>query len=116
MNAVSRVVLPCLVALAAGGCTAAHNAATGASATAENAVESATGAVTDKSIDVAIRGELIDDPLVESKGVHVHTESGIVTLTGEQPSLAARDRAGAIAAGTEGVRGIVNDIRVVGPS
>jgi osmotically-inducible protein OsmY len=116
MAHMKRALVACtllgLSALVLGGCAATKNTAAGAGAIASESAQTAGAAVTDSSIDVAIRGKLIDDDTVKSNGVHIHTQDGIVTLQGTQPTLAARERAEQIAWSVNGVRGVVNELQV----
>ncbi|MBA3965818.1 MAG: BON domain-containing protein [Nitrospirales bacterium] len=68
--------------------------------------------ITDKDITVAIESRFLIDQTVASNGIDVHTAKGIVTLSGEVPTLLARERAGKIVASIRGVMALINTIGV----
>lgn len=68
--------------------------------------------ITDKDITVAIESRFLVDPTVPSDGIDVHTDNGVVMLSGEVPTLLARERAGKIVASIRGVQALMNIIGV----
>jgi hypothetical protein len=72
-----------------------------------------TGA-TDSWITSKIKIALFADPRVEGHEVHVVTKSGAVTLRGKVDSAEARTVAGDITKGSEHVKGVRNELQVVG--
>jgi osmotically-inducible protein OsmY len=69
--------------------------------------------VNDIDITTAVEGEFWADDVVDPNRIDVATEDGVVTLTGIASNILVKQRAAAIAAGTSGVRVVVNDIEVV---
>jgi hyperosmotically inducible periplasmic protein len=72
-----------------------------------------TGA-TDSWITSKIKIALFADPRVEGHEVHVVTKSGVVTLRGKVDTAEARTVAGDITKGSEHVKGVRNELQVVG--
>ncbi len=68
--------------------------------------------ITDKDITVAIESRFLVDQTVPSNGIDVHTDNGVVMLSGEVPTLLARERAGKIVASIRGVQALINTIAV----
>jgi len=102
-----------LLALAAGACTPAENAAQGTKSLAQEAGQ----ATTDASITFAVKAKMIKDEQVKAGQINVDTVDGVVTLNGTQPSEAAKARAEEIArSGAAGVKKVVNNLTVVPPA
>jgi hyperosmotically inducible periplasmic protein len=70
--------------------------------------------VTDTWITSKIKIALFADPRVEGHEVHVVTKSGVVTLRGKVDSAEARTVAGDITKASEHVKGVRNELQVVG--
>ncbi|HBP87686.1 MAG TPA: hypothetical protein DD706_08325 [Nitrospiraceae bacterium] len=68
--------------------------------------------ITDKDMTIAIESRFLIDPIVPSNEIDVHTDKGIVTLSGEVPTLLAKERAGKIVASIRGVKALINTIGV----
>jgi osmotically-inducible protein OsmY len=68
--------------------------------------------VTDQDITNAAEADFWADTSVPSNRIDVTTSDGIVTLSGEVGNILAKDRAAAIVAGLNGVRAVVNRIKV----
>ncbi|MCA9454589.1 MAG: BON domain-containing protein, partial [Nitrospira sp.] len=68
--------------------------------------------IRDKDITVAIESRFLVDQTVPSNGIDVHTDNGVVMLSGEVPTLLARERAGKIVASIRGVQALINTIAV----
>ncbi len=71
--------------------------------------------IDDGAVELKIREFLIRDPDLR-KNAHISATSlnGIVLLTGEAPSVELRDKVNAKAKSVEGVRQVVNEIRIAG--
>jgi len=69
----------------------------------------------DRDVAQWVTTALTDDPRIDVDRIHVTCEDGIVTLSGEVPSLAAHDYADMEAKKIRGVLGVINQI-VVGPA
>jgi hyperosmotically inducible protein len=70
--------------------------------------------VTDTWITSKIKIALFADSRVEGHEVHVSTKGGVVTLRGKVDSAEARTAAGEITKGSEHVKGVRNELQVVG--
>jgi hyperosmotically inducible protein len=64
----------------------------------------------DGDIDKAVKARLSKDAQV--KGVDVRTDAGVVTLTGEVPSIVASAKASEMARGVSGVKSVKNELTV----
>jgi hyperosmotically inducible protein len=69
-------------------------------------------AQTDAGITTNVKTKLAADDTVKAYNVDVDTRNGVVTLTGEVESTAEREVAIRIARETEGVRDVVDQIRI----
>ncbi|RPH64317.1 MAG: BON domain-containing protein [Burkholderiales bacterium] len=88
---------------------AARDGAQAAGTAARNAGE----AVGDASITAAVKAELMKEPALGALSINVDTDdAGRVTLSGEVPSTAVKDRAEALARATPGVREVRNELLV----
>jgi len=67
---------------------------------------------TDAGITTNIKGKMAADETVKAVQVEVDTRNGVVTLSGDVESAAAKDRAVQIARGTDGVRDVIDQVRV----
>ena len=107
-RAAPLLILPLLV----GACASARYAATGVRSLAKEGVERVDEASRNPSLGFAIKSQMIDDDRVRARDIDIAVDEGVVTLTGTQPSRAARDRAEQIAWSTPGVRKVINRIVV----
>jgi osmotically-inducible protein OsmY len=80
----------------------------------EGAAHDVKTGVTDSWITSKIKIALFADPRVEGHEVHVVTKSGVVTLRGKVDSAEARTVAGDITKSSEHVKGVRNELQVVG--
>jgi osmotically-inducible protein OsmY len=71
---------------------------------------------TDPWIAAMVKAELMSHPTLNVVESDVYVRDGRVTLRGEAVNPAQRDLAGVYARDVEGVRDVVNDIRVTGPA
>ena len=67
---------------------------------------------TDAGITTDVKTSLAADETVSAFDVDVDTNEGVVTLTGTVPSMVAKDRAVQIARSSDGVRDVVDNLRV----
>ena len=75
--------------------------------------QSSTGEVVDDSVITAkIKSSLASDEFLKSFQISVETRKGIVELSGFVDTQKAKDRAGQIARGVEGVKSVKNDLIV----
>ena len=68
--------------------------------------------VKDTGITTKIKAALDTDPITKSSTIHVDTDHGVVTLTGEVPSMAVSNQAKRIAKGTEHVKSVNNELKL----
>ena len=76
------------------------------------AASEAGAEVTDGWITTKVKAKFADEKLLEGNKISAETTNKVVSLRGSVLSRAAKDRAVAIAHGTEGVKGVV-DLLVV---
>jgi osmotically-inducible protein OsmY len=69
-------------------------------------------AASDTAITTKVKADLIKEPNLESLGIHVETEKGVVMLSGFVNSKAEADKAVKIAKGVEGVTSVKSAIKV----
>lgn len=82
-------------------------------ACAGTATTKSTGDVVDDAwIATKVKSKLIDDPLTKARDIQVETFKGTVQLSGFADSQAEVDRAVSLAASTQGVKSVKNDIRL----
>jgi hyperosmotically inducible protein len=72
----------------------------------------ANASVNDKAIAENIKTSLDTDPVIKSTGVNVQSMNGEVQLSGFVDNQAAKDRAGLIAASTQGVARVYNNLLI----
>jgi hyperosmotically inducible protein len=72
-------------------------------------------AQTDAGVSTNVKTKLAADDTVKAYQIDVDTRNGVVTLTGTVDNAAAKDQAVTIARGTDGVRDVVDQIRVGEP-
>ncbi len=70
------------------------------------------GVVSDATITASVKSKLLWNEHTDGLDINVDTRDGIVTLSGAADSTASRELAGRLAANTEGVRDVSNDLRV----
>jgi hypothetical protein len=69
-------------------------------------------AQTDMGVTTSVQTRLASDDMVQARDIDVSTENGIVTLSGDVRSQAEREQALMIARQTDGVRDVVDELRV----
>jgi len=67
---------------------------------------------TDSGITTKVKTAMAADPIVKAYQVDVTTENNVVTLTGDVETTAAREQAVQIARRTDGVRDVIDRLRV----
>ena len=70
----------------------------------------------DTTISTKIKGEFAKDKTVSAMGIHVATDKGVVTLTGNAKSREEAEKAVSIAKSTSGVTSVKNDIKIGAPA
>ncbi len=81
-------------------------------AAAEDVYTGTKRAVKDVTITAKVKKALHDDPAVGPSDIHVSTKTGVVTLTGQVSTREAADRAQELAAHTNGVKRVDNQLMV----
>lgn len=79
---------------------------------AGNMVDKVEAKVDDMSITASIKADLAKDPDLSAMKINIDTQSGVVTLSGPAPSMAAKERATTIAQNVKGVAGVNNNLQV----
>jgi BON domain len=80
-------------------------------ATETKALAATTGeAISDTWITTKVKAKFADEVVLNGSNIDVDTDHRVVTLKGTVASAAAKDRAVAIAGGTEGVMRVVNQL------
>ena len=69
-------------------------------------------AITDSWITMKVHSQIVPEDVLEDSDIDVTTNGGIVTLTGTVPTAAGKSRAAAIAKATDGVKSVVDRLRV----
>lgn len=70
--------------------------------------------MSDTSATATIKSKLLWNNSTEGLDIHVDTENGVVTLTGETDSSASKELAERLAEDTDGVREVRNELQVTG--
>ena len=75
-------------------------------------VEKTGEVISDAAVTAAVKTKLLVDSKTPGLKIDVDTKDGVVTLTGTVPSKVAEDKAVADARGTNGVKRVVNKLKV----
>jgi osmotically-inducible protein OsmY len=94
------------------GVTESTKAVGKAAAKTADALDKTGDKMSDASVTTRVKGSLTDEPLLKDTAIDVDTRDHVVTLKGTVPTEAAKTRAGEVAARTEGVSRVVNDLVV----
>jgi hyperosmotically inducible protein len=70
--------------------------------------------VKDTGITTKIKTALDTDPITKASTIHVDTENGVVTLSGDVPSMAVSNQAMKIAQNTKHVESVNNNLKISG--
>jgi len=79
-----------------------------------NQIEVSDSGMTDAMIARSIENALLSDPATESYEVDVEVHDGYASLTGAVDSWQERELAETVARGVTGVRGVTNDVTILG--
>ena len=79
---------------------------------AEPKVDAAIGAVGDAGITAKVKTKFLADTKISGLKIDVDTKDNVVTLSGTVPSSAERARAVSVAKDTDGVKSVVNKLKV----
>lgn len=84
--------------------------------TAAGATREATGttgrAVSDGWLKSKIAAQMVTEDSLDNSDIDIDVEHGVVSLSGEVRTAAAKDRAAAIAKATDGVKSVTNNLKV----
>src|SRR5580765_6241755 len=69
----------------------------------------------DSGITTSVKSKLIADEMVKARSLDVHTEDGVVTISGEVQSAMEEARAIDLARNTKGVSDVVDKMALVSP-
>ena len=86
--------------------------ATGTAGSMTRTADEAGGAGPDAIITMKIQAKYADDDVVKSHNIDVDTDNGVVTLKGDVGSLRERDAAEQLARETDGVKRVVNELKI----
>src|SRR5688572_174879 len=70
------------------------------------------GAVKDGWLVMKVHSEMVDEDVLNGSDIDVDVDKGVVTLQGTVPSEAARSRALAVAKANDGVKSVVDQLRI----
>ena len=70
------------------------------------------GAVKDGWLVMKVHSEMVDEDVLNGSDIDVDVKNGVVTLQGTVPSEAARSRALAVAKANDGVKSVVDQLRI----
>lgn len=87
-----------------------------ANATISEKATAAGKAVDDASLTAKVKAALIAEPTIKAMSIDVDSKDGVVTLFGTVDSLATRDKASQTAAGVEGVKSVLNNLKIISGS
>ena len=88
----------------------AENAASDTGQAVKHAYHGTATAVSDTSITAKVKYALHENKVTHDAGIHVDTVAGVVTLTGTVPSAGISATAQQVAAATEGVKMVRNEL------
>lgn len=91
---------------------ATKDAAANAADATKDAANSAAGAIGEAGVTAKVNAALVADSELSALKINVDTNGGAVTLNGEAPNQAAKDRAEQLAKGVEGVTSVNNMLMV----
>lgn len=91
---------------------ATKDAAANAADATKDAATSAAGAIGEAGVTAKVNAALVADSELSALKINVDTNGGAVTLNGEAPNQAAKDRAEQLAKGVEGVTSVNNMLMV----
>lgn len=81
--------------------------------------EQATAAgrsIEDAALTAKVKAALIAEPTIKAMAIDVDSKDGVVTLFGTVDNLATRDKATQAAAGVEGVKSVLNNLKIISGS
>jgi hypothetical protein len=88
------------------------NQSTGTSGSVARSPEEEMGVGPDAAITMKIQAKYAGDDVVKGRNIDVDTDKGVVTLKGQVDSRRERDAAEQLARETDGVKRVVNELKV----
>lgn len=79
------------------------------------AVAGQVGAIKDGWLVMKVHSEMLDEDVLEGSNIDVDVKNGVVTLQGTVPSEAARARALAVTKANDGVKNVVDQLKIAPP-
>jgi hyperosmotically inducible protein len=79
---------------------------------AGDATDRAGEAIGDAAVTAAVKSKFLADTAISGLKIDVDTKNNVVTLTGTVPTAAEKTRAVSVARGTEGVKSVVDRLKV----
>lgn len=79
------------------------------------AVAGQVGAMKDGWLIMKVHSEMLDEDVLDGSNIDVDVKSGVVTLQGTVPSEAARARAIAVTKANDGVKNVVDQLKIAPP-
>jgi osmotically-inducible protein OsmY len=79
------------------------------------AVAGQVGAIKDGWLVMKVHSEMLDEDVLDGSNIDVDAKNGVVTLQGTVPSEAARARAIAVAKANDGVKNVVDQLKIAAP-
>lgn len=73
-------------------------------------------AVDDAALTARVKAALIAEPSIKAMTIDVDSKDGVVTLFGTTDTLANRDKATQAAAGVQGVKSVLNNLKIISGS
>ncbi len=89
-----------------------RDAGTSATNAVKHVVNGTATAVGDTTLTTKVKTALLGDAALKGSRIHVTTVAGVVTLRGRVPSGEASSHAQQVAQGTEGVKGVKNELKI----
>lgn len=116
---IRMLALPMVLAATVSFASAQEGAKAQAKETAQdtkNATASTGNAVKDSWITLKIHSQFVPDDALSNSDIDVDTQKGVVMLNGTVATEAGRARAIAIAKGTDGVKNVMDHLRIAAPA
>lgn len=87
-------------------------ASAGTSGTLERSADQASRAAADAGLTLKVQAKFMQDDVVKARHINVDSNDGVVVLKGTVRSKAESERADQLARETDGVKRVVNDLKV----
>lgn len=87
-----------------------------AQATLTEQATSAGKSMDDTVLATRVKAALIAEPSIKATAIDVDSRDGVITLFGTVDNLASRDKASQTAAGVQGVKTVLNNVKIISGS